>query len=265
VLERWTRAVLRFRRAVLLAWLTVVAAGLVAAVRLPPHLSNSFAVPGTESDRARSLLQREFGERPDGTFLVVERRSRAGSLRGFRSRLDAAAHVLPTGRVGEVREVGGVRFGELRTTLDLARAKRWTQAVRAALARSGPGALVTGQPAIQHDLDPVVARDLERGEAVALPLALVALVALFGVSLAVAVPFVFALCTITATLAVLYALSSVVAMTSFVTNVVELIGLGLAVDYSLAAARAAPRTRNVRMRFSPCPSGAATSSASRRT
>ena len=56
---------------------------------------------------------------------------------------------------------------------------------------------------------------------------------MLGVSLAVLVPVVFAACTITATLAIVYALAHEVLMVSYVANLVELIGLGLAVDYSL--------------------------------
>ena len=66
--ERWTRAVLRFRVPVLLAWLAVLVAGSFATVALPGHLSNVFTVPGTESDNARQILQHHFGERPDGVF-----------------------------------------------------------------------------------------------------------------------------------------------------------------------------------------------------
>ena len=49
----------------------------------------------------------------------------------------------------------------------------------------------------------------------------------------VLIPFVFAACTITLTLTVLYAIALHFSMVSYVTNLVELIGLGLAVDYSL--------------------------------
>ena len=52
-------------------------------------------------------------------------------------------------------------------------------------------------------------------------------------SLVALVPFVFAACTITLTLTVLYAIAQHFSMVSYVTNLVELIGLGLAVDYSL--------------------------------
>jgi hypothetical protein len=71
---------------------------------------------------------------------------------------------------------------------------------RALRSPSGPAAFVTGQPAIQHDLDPILASDLRRGELIAVPFALVVLFAIFGLSLAVAIPFVVAACTIAGTL-----------------------------------------------------------------
>ena len=71
MLERWTRRVLRRRFLVLAAWLAVAIAGIVAAAHLGPLLSNSLAVPGSESDRARLRLEAHYGERPDGTFTVV--------------------------------------------------------------------------------------------------------------------------------------------------------------------------------------------------
>ena len=92
---------------------------------------------------------------------------------------------------------------------------------------------MTGQPAIQHDLDPVLASDLRRGEAVALPIALAVLVVAARISAALAIPFLFAACTIAATLAAVYALAHALQMVTFVTNLVELIGIGIAIDYSL--------------------------------
>jgi uncharacterized membrane protein YdfJ with MMPL/SSD domain len=229
--ERWTAVVLRFRLAVIAAWVAVLAGGVVATARLPPLLSNSFTVPGTDSDRARLLLERRFGERPDGTFVVVFR-GRHANAAALRRRVARAARAVPTAHVAVLRTDGGVVWAEVATTLDLAHAKAYTPALRRALAGS-PHALVTGQPAIQHDLDPIFASDLRRGEAVALPVAFAVLVAVLGWSLAIAVPFVFATCTISATLLAVYALAHALSMVSYVTNLVELIGLGLAIDYSL--------------------------------
>ncbi|HZO34353.1 MAG TPA: MMPL family transporter [Gaiellaceae bacterium] len=227
--ERWTRAVLRHRGPILACWLVVVALGIVGALRLTALLSTSFAVPGTDSERARMILADHFDERTDGVFTVVVR---SGNRAALRRRLTAASRVVPTGHVGQILSTAGVSWGEIQTTLDLQHAKGFTPAVRRALA-GAPRAYVSGPPAIQHDLDPILASDLRRGEAIALPIALVILVAVLGLSLAVVVPFAFAAGTITAALAVVYGLAHVVLMVSYVTNLVALIGVGLAVDYSL--------------------------------
>ena len=233
LLERWTTLVLRFRWLVLACWLVVLAGGAFASVRLPAHLANSFAVPGTGSQRAEAVLAREFGDSPEGTFTVVfgVRHSLDRTVQArVHARLERAARVLPGGRVGTFRAGGGVVYGELGTSLSLQRAKAYTERVRAA---AGPGALVTGQPAIQHDLDPRLASDLRRGEALALPLALLVLALVLGLSFALAIPFVFASCTIAGTLVVLYWVAQLLSVTSYAMNLVELVGLGLAVDYSL--------------------------------
>ena len=233
--ERWTRAVLRFRVLVLLCWLAVLAVGVVASIRLTPLLSNTFNVPGTDSDRARVILARSFGERPDGVFTVVftvsgtpDRQLRARLQR----RLDSAARMLPTGHATTLQAGAGVLYGDVDTTLDLQHAKGYTVTLRRAL-RGTPAALVTGQPAIQHDLEPILSSDLLRGEEIALPIALLVLLTVFGLSFVVLIPFAFAACTITGTLAAVYVAAQTFTMVSYVTNLVELIGLGLAVDYSL--------------------------------
>jgi putative drug exporter of the RND superfamily len=229
--ERWTRTVLRFRVPVLLAWLAVLVAGAFATVALPKHLSNVFTVPGTESDTARQILQHHFGERPDGVFTVVFHAPRTG-LPAAQRELRRAALLVPGAHASRVRANGGLIYGEIDSTLDLQHAKGYTTTLRRALAGQ-PRAYVTGQPAIQHDLEPVLSHDLLRGEAIALPIALAVLFAVLGLSLAVLVPFAFAACTITATLGTVFLLTHEVTMVSYVSNLVELVGLGLAVDYSL--------------------------------
>ena len=228
--ERWTRAVLRHRALILLGWLAVLGVGVFASIRLPALLSNVFTVPGTDSDRARLILERAFAERPDGVFTVVF--AAHGGQQGLQRRLDHAAQIVPTGHASALKPGAGILYGEVDTTLDLQHAKGYTTPLRRALAGS-PRAFVTGQPAIQHDLEPVLRSDLRRGEAIAIPIAIAILLAVLGLSLAVAVPFVFAACTITGTLAAVYGLAHAFTMVSYVSNLVELVGLGLAVDYSL--------------------------------
>ncbi len=228
---RWTRLVIRHRLAVFAVWAAVVVAGVLGSAHLSSLLANVFTVPGTDSDRARLVLQREFGERPDGVFTVVVRSGRSGRL-ALEWRLESAARLVPTGKASAVRAGDGVLWGEIDTTLPLQWAKGYTAPLRHALAGE-PRAYVTGTPAIQHDLEPILSADLHRGEAIALPIALAVLLAVLGLSLAVLVPFAVAACTITATLGVVYLLARGFTMVSYVSNLVELIGLGLAIDYSL--------------------------------
>ena len=103
MLERWTRGVVRFRALVLAGWLAVLVAGVLASTRLSPLLANSFSVPGTDSERARQLLQEHFGERPDGTFTVV---FRTHDKHGLAGRIARAARAIPTGRPGALHASG---------------------------------------------------------------------------------------------------------------------------------------------------------------
>ena len=232
---RWTQFVLRHRLSVLAAWLAVLVLGGFASSRLAPLLSNSFDVPGSGSDQARRLLARDFGERPDGTFTIVFRvrhpdgRSVQDRLR---RRVTAGAAAVPNAHVGQLRTGAGIVFVDVATAYDLQHAKAHTGALRRALS-GAPRAYVTGQPAVQHDLDPVFAADLHRGEAIAVPLTLLVLLFVFGLSAAVLIPFAVAACSVAASFVVVWAVAHDLSMVAYVRNLVELIGLGLAVDYSL--------------------------------
>ena len=235
--ESWTLRVLRLRRWVLVAWVAVLGCGAVAAVDLPGHLSNSFAVAGSDSDRARAILARSFGERPESTFTAVfatRGHIDANTRPRLQRRLRRAAALLPDGTVGDLQPGGGILYAELKTPASAQVAKSYTSRLRAALRDpSGPRAYLTGQPAIQRDLDPILATDLRRGTVIAVALALLVLLAVLGPTPAVFVPFVLAASTIAATFIAVDVIARVVPMVSYVRNVVELISLGLAVDFSL--------------------------------
>ena len=56
---------------------------------------------------------------------------------------------------------------------------------------------------------------------------------MFGLSWAVTIPFLFAASTIFGTLGIVYVIAHYMTMPTYVTNLVFLIGLGIAIDYSL--------------------------------
>jgi uncharacterized membrane protein YdfJ with MMPL/SSD domain len=237
-MERWTRFVLRHRWWVIGFWAVVLALGFAANLGLSKLLSNEFTVPGTDSERARTILKNEFGQRDDGTYLVVFRVADASDP-AVRARLEArlrtAAKVVPHGSAQPLQPAGKhVLFGNVASPLNLTDAKKYTDDVRTAIDHPpGAQAWVTGQAAIQTDLDPIFKKDLAKGEGIALPIALIVLIVVFGISLAVLVPFLFAACTIFGTLGIVYLVAHEMSMAIYVTNLVQLIGLGIAIDYSL--------------------------------
>ena len=239
LLPRTTRCVLRIRYVVVAFWLAALLAGAVASLHLRPLLANGFAVPHSDSQIAAGILTQHFGDRSDGEYLVVFTDDRPVSP-AVRSRvqvaLERAVHTVPSARAGPVVKAGRfLLYAAVDSRLDFARAKRESaQLGRALHPPAGVRAYVSGQAAIQRDLDPVFASDLHRGEfEIALPATLVVLLLVLGVSAVVTLPLLFAGATIAATLGLVFAVAHAIVLATYVTNLVELIGLALAIDYSL--------------------------------
>src|SRR3954469_24598576 len=110
---------------VLAGWAAILAVGFLASLHLSPLLADVFTVPGTDSDRARVILQRDFGERPDGVFTVVFRAPRVERA-AMQRRLDTAAKVVPDAHASRISVGSGVLYGEIDSTLNLQQAKGYT-------------------------------------------------------------------------------------------------------------------------------------------
>jgi uncharacterized membrane protein YdfJ with MMPL/SSD domain len=235
-MERLTRLVLRHRVLVLGSWLGVLVVAGFAASQLSELLTNRFTLPGTDTRRAEQILEDKFGQRSTGSFTVVARGNgnAAALVPDVRAAAERAVAELPTGRLVSVTVLTeDVVAAQIVSNLEPADSKERTDDMRRA-AGMIPGATVyvTGQAAIEHDLDPVLAEDLLRGETIAIPIALLILVFTFG-TLAFLLPFSFALLTIPTTLGIIWIFANVMELTTYLTNLVTLIGLGIAIDYSL--------------------------------
>jgi RND superfamily putative drug exporter len=234
--EALTRLVLRWRWPVLAAWLVVFAVSALAASRLGGLLTNRFTLPGTDTRRAEVILEDHFDQKSTGSFTVVARTERDARalVQPLRQAAERAVEELPTSRLVSVAAVSEeVAIAQIVSELQPADSKGHTDDMRRAIG-SLPGATVyvTGQAAIEHDLDPVFGEDLLKGELIAIPIALLILVFTFG-TLAFLVPFMFALVTIPTTLAIVWIFASFMELSTYLQNLVSLIGLGIAIDYSL--------------------------------
>lgn len=236
MLERWIGGVLKYRLSILTFWAIVIVLGSCASFTINNHLTTSLGVPGSGSAQADEILSKSFHENSEGTFTVFYtfKNGTKDEIAGFASQIEAAAKIIPSAKILQSKAVGGTLFTSIGTSFDLPRAASYTNALRSAIQDQGlAGALVTGPPAIKSDVTPVLARDLHRGEIVAIALGLLLLLLVLGFSWASIVPLIFASATITATLGIVFLLSHLMMMVLYIPNIVELIGLGLAIDYSL--------------------------------
>jgi RND superfamily putative drug exporter len=235
--ESLTRAVLRHRWLVLGAWAVVLLFSGWASSGLSELLTNRFTLPGTDTHRAETILEEHFGQRSTGSFTIVARSDgRARELvPDVRAAAARASRELPTSRVASVAAVDDdVVVANIVSDLEPADAKGHTKGMRAAIGEI-PGAQdwLTGQAATEHDLDPVFQDDLQRGELlIAVPIALLLLILTFG-TLAFLLPALFAAVTIPTTLGIVWIFANFMELTTYLTNMVSLIGLGIAIDYSL--------------------------------
>jgi RND superfamily putative drug exporter len=239
LLVRTTRWILRRHHAVIAVWLAALLGGAVASSHLRPLLANGFAVPHSDSQIAAGILSRHFGDRSDGEYLVVfiDERPVSATVHGqVEAALERAVRTVPSARAGPVEAASRfLLYAAVDSRLDFAQAKRESaQLDRALDPPPGVRSYVSGQAAIQRDLDPVFSGDLHRGEfEIALPAALVVLLLVLGVSAVVTLPLIFAGATIAGTLGLVFAVAHAIVLSTYVTNLVELIGLALAIDYSL--------------------------------
>ncbi len=97
----------------------------------------------------------------------------------------------------------------------------------------GVTGIVGGTPLIVDAITAQVETDLRTGEAIALPIALIIMVLVFGGFLAASMPMAGAIASISGGLAALLAFSYVIDLDSSVVNIVTVLGLGLSIDYGL--------------------------------
>lgn len=229
---------IRLRWLVLGVWIGIVAASFAAVAGLDDLLTNRFTLPGTDTHRAEEILEDHFGQRSAGSFIVVAESTGGGIaplLPALEQAVSRAAEAVPSGAFVSVTPVSAdVASGTIVSNLTPAEAKRYTDAVRAALGTVEGAALsVTGQAAIESDLAPIQNEDLQRGEfMIAIPIAFVILVLVFG-TLAFLIPIAFAVAAIPATLGVVWLVANTMELSTYVTQLVSLIGLGISIDYSL--------------------------------
>ena len=100
-------------------------------------------------------------------------------------------------------------------------------------APDGADVLVTGIPQLYHEFNGEIEEDLVQAELISLPIALLILLAVFGTLVGAVLPLIIAGLALPSAFAIVNLLAGVTDVSVFVTNLASMIGLALAIDYSL--------------------------------
>jgi uncharacterized membrane protein YdfJ with MMPL/SSD domain len=238
----------RRRRWVVGLWVVIVVCALPFASRQTEHLSGGgFDVPGSQSMQVSEALQNEFGSQADGISVLLKAAPGAGPA-------DRAAAVDRVRR--EVATIADVTLpppAALRARRQLQRTGVAVLALRsdqssdqlidsAATLREDldPGTAVAGvtpylvgQPTIWAGMQEISKRDLSQAEASGFPIVALILLVVFGSLAAAALPLALGFVSVLVTGALIYFISLQMTTSVFVTNMASMIGIGVAIDYSL--------------------------------
>ena len=115
----------------------------------------------------------------------------------------------------------------------MATVQKEVEIIRESLRGTELEAYVTGEPAVNRDLTDHSFTDLQRVEVYGLPVALIALIVVFGSLVSAALPGITGGLAVTVTLGAIYLLGQAASMSIFSMNVATLLGLAVAIDYAL--------------------------------
>jgi RND superfamily putative drug exporter len=252
-------------------WAVLLVAALPFAIRQSDHLTGGgFNVPGSQAENVRLQMDRGFtgGERAGlGVVLVpagpgrataappgpaaplprpatAPRPAAAAQLTAALARAEAVVHsqqiAIPPAADAGARAAarrGGTVILSVPLTVSLDRSIDVATHLRAALGvgltRAGVTTHLIGQGALWAGMQEISKQDLKRAESTGFPIVLLILLAVFGSLAAAALPLVLGVASVMITGALIFFLSQALAMSVFVTNMASMIGIGVAVDYSL--------------------------------
>src|SRR3954447_18365241 len=246
-MDRLQRLVARRRRLVLGIWIVLLTAAIPFASRQTEHLTGGgFENQASGSHAVATALQDIPGARAETLAVVFDNRRHdpralAAALDrvqrdGFQGvdgvrlnpRALAAARVSSAPVVVMALDVTASRDA----AVDDAAKLRLNLGLDDQDGAAVPVHLV-GQGALWAGMQELSKRDLEQAELVGLPIVLLVLLVVFGSLAAAALPLALGAAAVLVTGAIVYFLSRSLEMSIFVTNIASMLGIGVAVDYSL--------------------------------
>jgi RND superfamily putative drug exporter len=238
----------RRRRWVLAGWVVVVAIALPISMHQTDHLTGGgFDVPGSESKAVSDSLKSDFGDESGNMAVLLQ--AEPGADRAQRAAaIDRVDHAvagldevsLPAATVRRA-ELALQRsdtamlplFSEKSSDRQIDSAAELREDLEPGAAVDGVTTYLAGQPTIWAGMQELSKEDLKKAEAGGFPIVAIILLVVFGSLAAAVLPLVLGFASVIVTGALIYFLSQQIETSVFVTNMASMIGIGVAIDYSL--------------------------------
>lgn len=230
-------------------WLALVVVALPFASRESSHLiAGGVPAAGSQSATVEATLRQEFPTlTAENTYVLLSpTRGATGAdlsaaIRRIARAVRRVPHVTLSMHDREVALFAAELVSPLLLPLHVAGSRSAVEKIDQQLlgtlnsgtSRDDVGVYLIGEGALWAGLQDTVKRDLTKAEVFGFPLLLLVLWLIFGSIGAALLPVTLGIGTVLVTGAVIYLLSTVMQLSTFVTDTASLIGIGVAVDYSL--------------------------------
>jgi len=248
--SRWGAFIYRRRRIVVVLTILVAAAlGSLAASTSDKLSAGGWLDPQSESAQVAQRLDQDFGRGRTAFVALFQSSDPAADATSPAFQQAIAAAIRPVLKLPHVTGVTGyaetgdkrfvsIRGNEAYVLVGLDQTDDESVAIVApvegALAPpAGYTVKLTGFGPIQRDAAATSEKDLQRAETVSLPIAALVLLLVFGSLIAAGMPLLVALVAIPSSIGVIGLLAERFQMSIFVLNIATMLGLALAIDYSL--------------------------------
>jgi RND superfamily putative drug exporter len=247
MLTTWGRIVAARRRLVVAAALVIAVVGVAWGTGVFSRLvTGGFEDPGSESARANAQIARTFGgQSPDVLALYSNPAAQvdAPSFRGPVTAVAQRVRALPgvagvatayDGTPGLVSRDRHATYLVIRLrALDDSGKRAEFDAIKSQLTAPGLSVQVGGTVAVDARIDALTKADVGRGEMIAMPIVLVLLILIFGGVVAASMPLLIGILAVLGALTVTRVVTLATEVSTFAINAITLLGLGMAIDYSL--------------------------------
>ncbi len=238
----------RFRWIVIGLWIVLFGVSVAATPLLADVLTAGFANPHAPSQQAAALIQDTFKQGETNLLVVFQSDTLQAGSAEFKAAEQRALDALTAARIPGLESIqtyastgskllvskdGMGSVAVLNFSAPDQTVQKEMQGIRSALAGSELKTFVTGGPAVSQELSDFSFRDLRKVEIYGLPIALIALIFVFGSLVSAALPVVVGGLAVTVTLGGMYLIGHATSMSIFSMNTATLLGLAVAIDYAL--------------------------------